>query len=428
MIVFCLSYILINFWPWYNNSVIIWELAGLNFLFGFFKRTNSRKYISLVLSCLFLFISFFTKQDGGFLGFMIASALVFYNSLVTKTWKDFFLFLFCYALIGFLIILPFTKYSFGYWFNYGQPPHTARLSFQDLLNEVLAESQWIKFYFLLIVVIVVFKIRNTKNFFGNRYEMLFLLLTLGILTEALIFGITSYTPPDNNIFFHSFALAYIITGLAQITAVDVNRIPFFSGLVMLILFWWSGGYWQYLNRITSRMFPSQETANNNPLPAENVINEHTYMLNLDTSYYEDEGTWTTIDSLKSFQKIYLPPSTIAGIKRLEQMPMFKNKSAAILNMTELTPLDYEFGYKLETGENYPLWDHLGVCMFNKQCDDFCYKIKNRTYDVVLFENIPSLNNFFPFRIRDSLRVYYNKTDSFLAPRRPTNGTIEVYVK
>ena len=428
MMVFCLSYILINFWPWYNNSVIIWELAGLNFLFGFFKRANKWKYVYLVLSCLLLFISFFTKQDGGFLGFMIASALVFCNSLVTKTWKDFFLFLFCYALIGFLIILPFTKYSFGYWFNYGQPPHTARLSFHDLLNEVLAESQWIKFYFLLIVVIVVFKIRNTKNFFGNRYEMLFLLLTLGILTEALIFGITSYTPPDNNIFFHSFALAYIITGLAQITAVDVNRIPYFSGLVMLILFWWSGGYWQYLNRITSRMFPSQETANNNPLPAENVINEHTYMLNLDTSYYEDESTWTTIDSLKSFQKIYLPPSTIAGIKRLEQMPMFKNKSAAILNMTELTPLEYEFGYKLETGENYPLWDHLGVCMFNKQCDDFCYKIKNRTYDVVLFENIPSLNNFFPFRIRDSLRVYYNKTDSFLAPRRPTNGTIEVYVK
>jgi len=67
--------------------------------------------------------------------------------------------------------------------------------------------------------------------------MLFLLLTLGILTEALIFGITSYTPPDNNIFFHSFALVYIITGLAQITAVDVNRIPFFSGLVMLILFY-----------------------------------------------------------------------------------------------------------------------------------------------------------------------------------------------
>jgi len=428
IIVFCLSYILINFWPWYNNSVIIWEIAGLNFLFGFFKRTNKWKYVYLVLSCLLLFISFFTKQDGGFLSFAIAFVLVFYYALITNKWKDFFLFLVCYALIGFLTIFPFTKYSFGYWFNYGQPPHTARISFLDILNKVLAESQWIKFYFLLIVIIVVFKIRNIKNFFTDRYEMLFLLITLGILTEALIFGITSYTPPDNNIFFHSFAIAYIITGLAQITSVDVNRFPYFAGLVLLILFWWSGGYWQYLNRIASRIFPAHETVNNDSLPAENVINEHTYMLNLDTNYYEDESTWTTIDSLKSFQKIYLPPSTVAGIRRLQQLPVFKQKNATVLNMTELTPLDYEFGYKLGTGENYPLWYHLGVCMFNKQCNDFCDKIKNRKYDVVMFENTPSLNNFFPFRIRDSLQVYYNKVDSFLAPRRPTNGTIEIYVK
>ena len=429
IIIFCLSYILINFWPWYNNSVIIYELAGLNFLFGFFARDNKWKYAYLFLSCFFLFASFFTKQDGGFLGFAIATALVFYHAIVSKKWKDFFLFIFGYVIIGVLIILPFTKYSFGYWFNHGQPPHTARFSAQDLFNTLFTGSQWIKFYLLLIAIIVAFKIRNNKRFFLNKNEILFLLLTLGILAEALIFGITSYTPPDNNIFFHSFALAYILAGLAEIAAIDFNRYRYFFGLVLLVLFWWSGGYWQYINRIASRMFPPQQTAlENDNISAENVINEHTYMLNLDTNYYEDESTWRTIDSLKSFQKIYLPPSTIAGIQRLKKMPLLKDKNVRVLNMTELTPLDYEFGYKLETGENYPLWDHLGVCMFNKQCDDFCDKIKNKEYDVVLFENVPSLNNFFPFRIRDSLQVYYNKTDSFLAPRRPTNGTIEVYIK
>ncbi len=111
-----------------------------------------------------------------------------------------------------------------------------------------------------------------------------------------------------------------------------------------------------------------------------------------------------------------------------QMPVFKNKNANVLNMTELTSLDYELGYKLNKGEDYPLWYHLGVCMFNKQCDTFCNKIKDKEYDVVLYEYIPSLNNFYPFRVRDSLQVYYKKVDSFLAPRRPTNGTIEVYVK
>jgi hypothetical protein len=428
IIVFCLSYILINFWPWYNNSVIIYEIVGLNFLFGYFTRANKRKYFYIVVACFFLFISFFTKQDGGFLGFAIASALVCYNAFVTKKWKDLFLFFACYAVIGFLIIYPFTKYSFGYWFNHGQPPHTARFSSQDLLNELFSGSQWIKFYVLLIAIIVVVKVRNNKRFFFNKNEMLFLLLTLGILAEALIFGITSYTPPDNNIFFHSFAVAYIISGFAEITAIDFNRYRYFFGLVILILFWWSGGYWQYINRITSRLFPAQPIVAKNDSAAENVINQHTYMLNLDTNYYEDESTWKNIDSLKSFQRIYLPPSTIAGIQRLEKMPELKDKNANVLNMSELTPLDYEFGYKLETGEDYPLWDHLGVCMFNKQCTDFCNKIKSKQYDVVLFENVPALNNFYPFRIRDSLQVYYNKVDSFLAPRRPTNGTIEVYVK
>ena len=428
IIIFCLSYIMINFWPWYNNSVIIYEIVGLNFLFGFLVN-EKRKHINLVLSCFSLFLSFFTKQDGGFLAFAIASALVLYHSFVTKKWKDFFLFFGIYILIAFIIIFPFTKYSFGYWFNHGQPPHTARFSMQDMLNELFGASQWIKFYLLLIAIIVVFKVRNNKRFFYNKMEMLFLLLTLGILAEALIFGITSYTPPDNNIFYHSFALAYIITGFAGMTAIDFNRYRYFFGLAFLILFWWSGNYWQYLNRITARFFPAQATvAVANDTAKENVINQHTYMLNLDTAHYEDESTWRTIDSFKSFKKMYLPPSTIAGIQRLEKIPELKEKNAHVLNMTELTPLDYEFGYKLETGENYPLWDHLGVCMFNKQCTDFCNKIHNKQYDVVLYENIPSLNNFYPFRIRDSLQTNYHIIDSFFAPRRPTNGMIEVYVK
>lgn len=424
ILIFCISYILINFWPWYNNSDIIYEIVALNFLFVFFERTKRTRYIFLFLSCFFLFISFFTKQDGGFLAFAIAIVLVACNSFYLKKWGDLLLFILMYVAIGFLIIVPFTKYSFGYWFNHGQPPHTARVSVPDLLNEIFGGSQWIKFYFLLIGFIVIYKL---PVFFKNRNEILFLLLTLGILTEAAIFQVTSYTPPDNNIFFHAFAVAYIFKGFTDITLIDFNRWRNQIALLILILFWWSGSYWQYFSRITNRLFPQQTAAVNNP-NAENVINEHTYMLNLDTTHYEDESTWQTIDSLKSFHKIYLPPSTVAGIKRVIQMPVFKNKNANVLNMTELTSLDYELGYKLNKGEDYPLWYHLGVCMFNKQCDSFCNEIKNKKYDVVLFEYVPSLNNFFPFRVRDSLQVYYKKTDSFLAPRRPTNGTIEVYVK
>jgi len=41
-----------------------------------------------------------------------------------------------------------------------------------------------------------------------------------------------------------------------------------------------------------------------------------------------------------------------------------------------------------------------------------------------------LNNFYPFRVRDTLRLHYRQVDSFPAPRRgaDTRGTIEVYVR
>ena len=97
-------------------------------------------------------------------------------------------------------------------------------------------------------------------------------------------------------------------------------------------------------------------------------------------------------------------------------------------MTELTPLAAEIPYQLEKGPDYPLWYHLGVAMFNKEAKMFEDKIKNQYYDLVLFEHLPSLNNFYPFRVRDSLLLHYQKWDSFPAPRRGNiQGTIEIFL-
>lgn len=431
VLTFCLSYIMMNFWPWYNNSVIIWEIIAFNFLLGFIMHTNARwKYLQLIAACFFLFLSFFTKQDGGFLAFSLAAALMFYYAIIEKKWKHFFLFIVFYFLIGALIIFPFTQFNFGYWFNYGQAPHSSRLSVPDLLDEIFGESQWIKFYMLLIILILLIQPLKWKEFFSNKKETLFLLFTLGILTEAAIFQVTSYTPPDNNIFFHSFALAYIIAGFTQFSKINFSKVRNMFFLCVGVLLWWSGMYWKYIERIAFRFSPATQDENISQSDnGENIINRHTYMINMDTAHYEDESTWTGVPGLKSFEKVYLPPSTVAGIQRIMKIPVFADKkNVKVLNMTELTPLDYELGYSLEKGPDCPLWYHLGVAMFNKQADTYCDRIKNNYYDVVMFEYVPSLNNFYPFHVRDSLVNYYNKVDSFFAPRRPTNGTIEVYVK
>src|SRR5690606_2393508 len=98
-------------------------------------------------------------------------------------------------------------------FNYGQEPHNSRLALSDFVDVILGESMWLKFYIAFFVLILVSKLKEYKAFLQNKTEVLFYLFTIAILTEAAIFQVTSYTPPDNNIFFHSFAFVFLITQL-----------------------------------------------------------------------------------------------------------------------------------------------------------------------------------------------------------------------
>ena len=521
VLVLCLSYILVNFWPWYNNTDILYGIIGINLLLGGLADyapnpdASGRRFLYLLGAAFFLFLSFFTKQDGGFLMFAIAAALTLYDAVTTRRWKTALLFFILYFAIALVVILPFTRYTFGYWFNHGQPPHTARLSVRDMLQEFLEASQWIKFYLLLVLLVVLSKGRRLgwKAFWTDRREVSFLLVTVGILGAAAVFQVTSYTPPDNNIFFHAFAIAYVLDGLAVLLPWSPDSPKRLAWLLAGVLLWWSGSYWKYIDRIAARVFPSGPTATVSAT-GENVINEHTYMMSLDTTRYEDESTWTEVPNMPSLRKIYLPPSTVAGIGRLRKLPEFTGgpipiaspmltktmaeamsavmtgampvavksttpagTSAApaktdgsggingggmmphggpanpspgdpwapggmgiaamtrtlpegtrphVLNMTELTPLARELNFTEDKGPMEPLWYHLGVCMFNREADTVCARIGRGGYDLVLFEYVPGLNNFYPFRVRDSLKAHYELIDSFLAPRRPTNGTIEVY--
>ena len=51
VIVYCISYSFFNFWPWYNHTVIVYEMIGLAFLMFYIFR--SQKWWWLSLSALF---------------------------------------------------------------------------------------------------------------------------------------------------------------------------------------------------------------------------------------------------------------------------------------------------------------------------------------------------------------------------------------
>ncbi len=425
VIIYILSFSFFNFWPWYNNTVIVFEFIGLSFLLKYLLPAENRKanYIWLPLSALFIFLSFFTKQDGGGLAFMLCSALLIYHSIIHKTIKPLFLFLLSCIVIALLFILPLLPYQFSYWFNYGQAPHNSRLTISDFLGDLLGNSTWLKFYLLLFLILLTPFFRNYKSWLRNERFMLLILVTFGIWVEATIFQFTSYTPADNNIFFHSFSFMFILTLFYELKIITFKTYKPLIGLSLLVILWWSDVSWKYIDRKIQRFFPASTTTSK-----ENIVSRQTFEIKIDTNNIP-QSQWT-FSSVPVFKKIYMPPGTVAGIDRLLANPKLntKNSNQKVLNMTELTPLAEVMGFSLEKGSEQPLWYHLGVGMFNKQKDMYCKRISQNYYDLVLFEYIPNLNNFYPFEVRDSLRKHYQLVDTFMAPRSPSLATIEVYTK
>ncbi|MBE7170944.1 MAG: hypothetical protein INR73_10160 [Williamsia sp.] len=422
VLLFCISYSFLNYWPWYNHTVIVYELVALAFLTRFFftPPEQKKRTIYLCLSGAFVFLSFFTKQDAGAMGFLVCVALLAYNSFRERKWLQLPLFLASMAVTAAIFVVPFLKYGFGYWFNYGQPPHTSRFSLADFTGEFFNSSQWLKFYFFLILFLLVATTKNFRALLADKRRMIFILLTLGMLTEATIFQVTSYIPPDNNIFFHSFAFAFLLVWLADFLPVNWEAPPALLAGMAGIMLWWSSVYWKYLEKYIVKPSTVQTSSD--------VVTKNTYLIFKPDSSDVPMSEWRTIP-LPAFRKMLLPGPTVDGINRIMQMNEVKKRDAKVLNMTELTPLAREIPFTLERGSYYPLWYHKGVGMFQKQTDMFCNRIKNNYYDLVLFEYIPYLNNFYPFQVRDTLLQYYQRIDTFTAPRKPSlQAWVEVYVR
>lgn len=429
VLVFCLSYSFFNYWPWYNHTVIVYELIALAFLMKYMFAGESKfKYAWLVASSIFIFFSFFTKQDGGGLAMLICLALLGYSALTEKKWMPLIIFTGAVIVTGLAMILPVTG-TFGYWFNHGQPPHSSRMSLGDIIREFLGGSQWLKFYIFLTVLLLFVAIKNWKEFWLNKRQMVFTLLTLGILAEAAIFQVTSYVPVDNNIFFHSFAFVFIISLLSMLLPIRFDTWKPVLVLAGGVLLWWSQVYWRYVERFVLKGGgESYTTMTHEGHTYANVVNRNTYIIALDTTDIPLDQ-WRS-PKLKSFEKILVPNPTADGIERLMAMDLVKNgKDLKVLNMSELTPLAAEVPFKLEASPDYPLWFHKGVGMFDKETNMFLDRIRNHHYDLVIFEYIPYLNNFYPFSVREALKANYKQVDRFVAPRKPSSDAwVEVYVK
>ena len=422
LLLFCISYVLMNFWPWYNNTVFMYQLISIVFLLKAIHSESAKKaFLFFGASSIALTLSFFTKQDGGGLAILVNLFILAYAAWQDGSIKYLAYYILVTTLFFGLFIVPFLQYDFSYWFNYGQEPHFSRLSGKDLLDFLFQGSFWIKLYLVIVAILVIQKIQNLgfQAFINDKFMMVQTLLVLGILVQASIIQVTSYVPINNNIYFHSFACAYIIS---NINWPFRDNIKFAAMGGLMVMIWWSGSYYKYVSRIVSRLIPVENKDTGDRVSVRNYANGQ-------SGPTQPAEKWIEPSGLRAFKGIYLPETAIAGIQRIKQMPVFNSdKEPTVLNMSELTPLAYELDYQLETGPNIPLWYHLNVSFFDRELELYRDRITNNFYDVVIFENIPHLNNFYPFEIRDHLLLHYQKVDSFTAPRTDSNDSvIEVFV-
>ncbi len=413
ILIFSLTFILGLYWPQYNHTVIIFQLISLGFLFHYLNNTKYRiSFLLLAAAAFFMTLAFFTKQDAGALGLLISFIVIAVHTYQSRNFKPGFIFALAVAAFFLLFILPFLQYEFSYWFNYGQPPHFSRLSIYDLVRINMEESRWEKFYLLVIMMLVYVQWRKGSI---NRVELSFALLVVGILVQAMIYQVTSYVPKDNNIFFHAFCCAFI---LFQLQKEKWYQSPVtFAALFILVALWWSEKYWKYADKFIAKALVTKTN--------EDVVSINTYILQpAECNFYADLSTWKE-SSLHSFKHIRMPESTVNGIDRVIRLvdQVRIRKEPMVLNMSELTPLAVEANFSLEKG---PLWYHLGVGMFDRELEQLSSRIHEQYYDLVIFEYIPTLNNFYPFAIREKLREEYQLIDTFEAPRIVYPGTIEVY--
>lgn len=427
---FCLSFSFQNFWPWYNHTVIVYAFIALAFLLKFVLGDNLKfRWYLLVFSSLFTFFSFFTKQDGGGLVFVLCSFLLLYFCWLEKKWSPLVIYIGSTFIFIAGTVLILSQYSFNYWFNHGQPPHSARISVSDIISALFDDSIWLKFYTLTVIFFAIVKVKSTgwKTVLADKNYMVFLLLTLGVLCMAMILQVTSYIPSIGNMFFHSFAFVFIVQQAISSLHFNLKKVIFVPLLIVGIALWWSQIPWKYVERLFIKVEHKGEislSAN-----GENQVGIHNFILSKSEDGNEDQGKWVNAD-LYTLKKMKMPKSTLDGIHRLLNSELVKSgKDLQVLNMSELTFLAKEIPYTMERNAELPLWHHLGVGMFNKQLHIYEDRIQTNYYDLVLFEYVPELNNFFPFAVRDALQKYYQQVDSFDAPRsgrRP--GTVEVYIR
>jgi hypothetical protein len=380
----------------------------------FAGKKRKFRYINLVVCALFSVLAFFTKQDGGAFsilinGILLTLFIVFYQP---RKFYDIgvFAFLIIFLLAGYIFL--FKNYDFGYWFNYGQYPHYSRVNMWDILDKFFGESMFIKFYLAFGIAASLFTFYWVPNVKFDQLAFLVVAICLLILSQVIVIQVTSFSPATGILYYHTFGIALMLFLL---------KIPFKrTGLFLIgflsIMLIFSDCYWPTAQKKIRSLFPSSIVNKNH-----DVVSLNTWASAATDSIMPVKNVYS---SLKTLEGLRIPEYMETGIDSIFKLQVFKEKQSdlRVLNMSNLTFLAYEMDYQLLTGPCVPLWYHKGVCLFDREIDFLCELIKNNHFDIIIFENMEGVQDYFPYPVRDCIIEHYVKVFDFGGK----NNSVEVY--
>ena len=401
---------------------VVYQLVSIYFvLISFDLERRSKSLIFIGIAAFFSALSIFTKQDIGFLAFSINGFVVLVYSITQKEYKLCVTYAAVSVVFILLNILPFLQYEFTYWFNFGQLPHHSRVTVKDLFQEFITGSQWIKLYMLIIFIVLIRHGYFDKMSLARDKFLYFGLVTLGILGEAAVIQFTSFNPPNGNIFFHVFAIGFIL--LHVDLKVDLKNRMVFIPILLLTLSWWSFNYWKYANKVLDKVLPKSSSK------GEYVVSKYTWQVNTDTIRslpYKMENS-----SFNVLRGVTIPRQTSEGILKIKKLAAKKRISLSelkVLNLSELTFLPFEYGYETLKGQDIPLWHHFGVSFFDREVEKYCKMIERKQFDLVLFQDVNYSNNYFPNSVKTCIESNYKRELTFRGPKGFSGNYIHVYIK
>jgi len=202
--------------PWYNHTALFFYFIGQVALWNALDDDEFVPVSCLIFSGVCAALAVFSKQDiGGLAAVFMGSQLLFFGR---RPLKESMIYAGSGLLTAGILVAYFQMHGdFGYWFNYGQPPHNIR---EDRLAGLLDKDVLkhdVRWNMLLAVPLIFLCLQDYRKSAWWRFFKI-----LGLIGMSIVIGQTSGQPEWTVYFFLPWGALFLIELISDNPRLELN--------------------------------------------------------------------------------------------------------------------------------------------------------------------------------------------------------------